>query len=58
MSAVYKALSKKEKPKGAADDTTAKEKAQNRQKVLILSSRGTTFRYALVYFRAAINLEI
>lgn len=44
MAAVYKSLNKGSK-EGAARDADA-EKPRNRQRLLILSSRGVTMRYA------------
>lgn len=44
MAAVYKSLSKGSKDAAARDGDA--EKPKNRQRVLILSSRGVTMRYA------------
>jgi hypothetical protein len=48
MAAVYKSIAKP-KQNGTAKDVDGEAKPRNRQRVLILSSRGVTYRYALQY---------
>lgn len=44
MAAVYKSISK-QKPNGASRDRDADDKPKNRQRVLMLTSRGVTYRH-------------
>lgn len=45
MAAVYKSLNKQ--PNGKVNSDEAEPKSKNRQRVLILTSRGVTYRYGL-----------
>ena len=53
MAAVYKSLSKKSGDK-VSDETNGTKDAsrKNKQRVLVLSSRGVTYRYATLVFRS------
>ena len=56
MASVYKSLSKSDAPASKEDALSTGPK--NRQRVLILSSRGITYRYALCHAQEKRNLVL
>jgi ribosome biogenesis protein BRX1 len=50
MAAVYKSLSKSTSKADKETDTNGTVERKNKQRVLILSSRGVTYRYGSVWF--------
>lgn len=54
MASVYKSMAKG-KANGKARDEDGESKPKNRQRVLILTSRGVTYRYAHVFTKSTMH---